>query len=213
MNPNGEFAVAAGPPALVEFLSDPGIDRYRFSAEIRQEGFLGNSIIGLYFGHQSFPIPDGMAHVFGYLRFSDYGPMAIQHRDPDGKVKGMAALDHLCLMFPVATGRDYAAYYGRNLPYELPDQTKLPPGPWRRLVIEAEPGKVRAQFEGRALREYSLPQSWADEKLLEIYPALKGTPITLTNRGGLGLYVTGGEAVIRNCRIEPFSQPGIKGAK
>ena len=48
---DGQFHVAAGRPALLELLTDPEIDSFRIHAEIRQDGFLSDAIVGVYYVH------------------------------------------------------------------------------------------------------------------------------------------------------------------
>jgi len=201
---DGVFAVAAGRPALVELLADPGIDRYRLSAEVRQDGALGDASVGLYVGHQPVRGPHVDAEVFAHLRFSDLGRQAGQAPGPNGERRSVAALDHLCLVPPVAVGRDWIYHNGPQAFYRPPDP-KAQPAPWRELRVAVTPQEIRAWFDREELGDYPLPlaAAWAGA-LPAVRREFAEAVVPITGRGGLGLYVSGGQASIRNCRIEPL---------
>jgi hypothetical protein len=72
-------------------------------------------------------------------------------------------------------------------------------------VIEVRPDVLRASFAGLELKDYptSLARPWADG-LPAKRPRLAGRAVAVTPRGGLGLYVAGGEASVCDFRIEPI---------
>lgn len=208
--PDGTFTVAAARQSLIELIADPGVDRFRLSAEVRENGFLGDAAFGVYFAHEEFDHPDGPAHVFAVVQFSDYGPLAVQYLPP-GSPPGTAPqslceLSHRCIDDPVLTAKDYANRTGPTRPYPPPDPTAPLPGPWRLIEIEATPGSTRATFAGLALKEYpnGLSQPWAD-LLPQKRARLSERKVRIGSRGGIGLYVSGGEASVRNVRLQPLA--------
>lgn len=203
LNSEGVFFVAAGSPALVELLTDPGTDRYRISAEIRQDGFLGDAMVGVYFGHSVTRTKTGDVHVFALLRFSDLGSQAEQIKEADQPSKSLVGLDWLCLVSPVTTGKDWRRRNGTSREY-VPPGPYHPPGPWRQIAIEVQPEQFRATFDNLPLRDFQQKPivSWTKQELPKLVPQLVGHEVNATPRGGIGVIVHGAEVSVRNVRIE-----------
>jgi eukaryotic-like serine/threonine-protein kinase len=201
---DGYFAAAGGRVTLVELLPDPELDRFRITAEARELGNISDiAEVGVYFSHQVAPTARGASHVFGYLGFADFSPLAEREKDIRGNPIRQARLRYACFTPPVAAGSDWSTYRGPYLSY--PPPPPVPPGPWRRLEIEVTPEVVRASFDGVAFREHPVSNSqvWADALPLT-REQREGLRVTLSPRGGVGLYVYGCEAAFRNVRIGPL---------
>jgi hypothetical protein len=203
---DGVFAVAAARPALVELHSDPGIDRFRLSADVRQDGGMGEVAVGLYWGHSHAKHDGRDVHLFGRLQFSDFGLLAALTPEPlDSRLTSRARMGYLCLVTPLSAGSDWNTYDGHGLPYEPPRPNTPPPGPWRPIQIDVTPNLIRGSFEARPVGDRDLDgvQDWLNA-LPMFRPRLKGLALTASPRGGVGLYVYGCEASFRNVRIEPL---------
>jgi hypothetical protein len=200
--PDGAFAVdsGAGRPALIELLDDPGIDRYRFSVDVREDEGYGESYAGLYYAAQVVPTDAGPVHLFGRLRFTELDPAA------DGWVR----LDHCRLTPPGTTGANWASHFGSLKTYPAPQPGAPPAERWHRLAVNVTETGARAEFDGFPggpnldSYDFRLAQSWVRSP-----PAIPtGATSYRANvipRGGLGLFVFSCRASFRNARVEPGS--------
>jgi serine/threonine-protein kinase len=201
---DGVLAVSAQRLGLVELLPDPVRDRYRFRVAVRQDTWLTPaSRAGLYCLHQASNDEKGTLH-----HFVDLGVMEddvdLKNSDPRRAVDepGQRANRRLtaiaCFLRkagepPVVNGNKLVGQLGFETDGPLAGGTE----PWRELVVEVTPDKVRALFGNREVglidRRGTLNSDWS---WLSIRPAAP--------RGGLGVYVIGGSASFRFGVIEPL---------
>jgi serine/threonine-protein kinase len=203
----GEGVALHGQPfTLLELLPDPGVDHFRFAAEVRHDesGFVGGEV-GLFFGLRELATPNGKRLYFYYLSFNDLVDLS---RDaPPG----------------VPTGNPFGLY-----PFCRPKEETIPPGPtlkagstlclfppalagggkgpWRRLVVELGLQEVQVSWDGRKAPTFSrtaLVQSGL-AMLRNEWPGLDLQPENLRLRGGLGVFVYKSEATFRQVRVEPL---------
>jgi hypothetical protein len=202
------FVAAAGRPALVELLTDPGVDSFRLSAEVREDGYWSDAYLGLYYAHQVVRTPGDDGHIFGCLRFADRGNQARHQVGDDGVPRGAVAIDHVCLTGPAIIADDWVSANGVTRLYPTPPTYLEGPGPWRKVTIDVTPAVVRGQFDGLAVGDFLQTEvaSWA-KVLPRLQPKLGGRRVAVSPRGGVGIYVHGCEASVRNCRVEPLPAP------
>ena len=76
-------------------------------------------------------------------------------------------------------------------------------GPWRSVSVEINSELFRGWFDQLPLGDYVQLSATAWAKVLPVLDArLRGHDITLSPRGGIGVYVHGGEVSVRNFRVE-----------
>jgi serine/threonine-protein kinase len=211
---DGPLALSTSEIGLLELVSHPPIDRYRFSAEVQQitrvadYGQLG---IGLYFAHSKHPTAHGAQHCFCILSFDDIlKPLRADPRKgrPDNEVVLETKL--YC---------ETKKQQGRINPlYASNAKTFLPAGSmksWRRLTVEVTPTLIRAKWANDVVCE--LPSAEVlrrSHRQMATLVKILGDKVDWENvrpefspRGGLGLYVHRCSAYFRNVRIEPLG-PG-----
>jgi uncharacterized protein YjiS (DUF1127 family) len=204
---DGTFSVAAGAPVLLELLADVGIERYEVSAEIRQDGYFGTALLGLYFGHRFTPDDRGGVHSVGLLQFSDFGPW-VTADDLATKPTSLAMLTYCFLVPPLASGKDSACCSGPWVRYEPHDGSGRPPGTWRHVSVRVTPAAVTGRFDGQPVKEFRTADIRSNAgALFETRARLAGKPVTVATSGGIGIHVRDCEASVRNVCVRLVSDP------
>jgi hypothetical protein len=92
---DGFFFVHSGTVSLLELVTDPQLERYRFRAEVCQGFASPAGSVGVYLGHSKHPSPVGEWHCFLRLNFADWGKQAV---DSQGGPKARVELKalHFC---------------------------------------------------------------------------------------------------------------------
>jgi serine/threonine-protein kinase len=206
---DGMFRVNGVRPVLVELLPDPRTDRFRFTAEVREESHYGDGDLGIYYAHQLLATAAAEGHLFGYLGFADRGLKAEQFRDAQGQPERRAALKHFYYAEPGPPLGRWHTLNGGYRRYKPPPAGPNRPIPWRKLSVEVTPEEVTAQFDDIRLNAFprAWVKDWTKKALPRAYPDLQDLPLQTGPRGGLGLYVNDCLASFRNCRIEPLGSP------
>jgi hypothetical protein len=200
---------------LLELVSDPGRDRYRYSVEVRHDEFGGQgSEVGLYFGFRPGAADPAGAH-FGYytLSFADRGNLAWSEKDQAGQFVSRAEVRGRIY----CKGRHLEEALGKHLPFR-PTDNNAGPGRWVRLTIEVSPAEVAAfwqcgdepqhlidripaaQFEVRlnAIRKRFLTRVGLE--------GLAAIPTEYRPRAGMGLFVFSGKASFRRVELTPLAE-------
>jgi serine/threonine protein kinase len=138
--------------SLLELLPDPGIDRYRLTADVRflftkvalgpdgKPHPLGEpaTLVGLYVGHAARATADGRpAHFTLAVTFMD-------HLTPEVRAAGITQASaqlrtSLILLHPNAVPEDLTAGVGRSIRFP---PVENPPGAWRRVRVDVSPAGV-----------------------------------------------------------------------
>lgn len=200
LNPDGTFAVDSGPgqPALIELLDDPGKNRYRFSAEVRQDEGDFEAEVGLYFSAQAVQTDAGPIYLFGRLKYPDldFGPGLT-----------LVALEYCRLIPPGTTGDCWSVKHGAGKPFQVQQPGALPGRQWRSVSVEVSDAGARGFFDGlpgdRVVGDLSFARSqqWATNQPAVVPPTTR-FQVNVIPRGGMGLFVNGCRASFRNARVE-----------
>jgi serine/threonine-protein kinase len=208
------FAIQSLDEAFVELLPDPMVERYRFSAEVRQdkpdEAHVGR--VGVYFYHHAYESASAYRPFHALrLEFADENFLQGMPLPPAGRVQLMATL----IVAPAGSTEKSPAF-------GLGSQDFSPgtgfPGPWRKLVVEVRPDK-NLQFWwdektkklvplGKGLNaeglKYVTNELQKDADKLKDLPSAPRTIEAIQPRSGLGLYAFRSKASFRNVAIEPL---------
>jgi serine/threonine-protein kinase len=190
------FRMQSWTTSLLELLPGIPIQRFRFAAEISHRDGKPQGEVGIYFGHHE---TQG-AHFFGSLTFHDVEDLAT--------VPGHPSL-------PGNPARFYIGmFHARN---DSLDAVQLsihyfkPAGrsnsSWRRLVIDVTPTSIQPFWDDNpeATGSFSpVELRAAATRLLSPHPELAGLDADIDTQGGLGLYLSEGEASFRNVVIQPL---------
>jgi serine/threonine-protein kinase len=195
---------------LQELTSDPKVDRYVFSAQVRHDDAPGNSRVGIYFGYRDRLTAGGRQSGFYTLSFADRGPAARVRRGPGGKPESLVSLRST--FFELRKGLDWVP--GRAVGRERIFQPALPQipasAPWRELRVKVtrtgvevfwrdENGKFD-RFSTVSVKE--LERSFRLLKRAE--PGMAAISTAFRPRSGLGLYIYRGQASFRHIKVEPL---------
>ncbi len=201
---DGLLQLSSLAPGLFEMLDDPGIPAYQVVVEMRQVSFNSNfADTGLYFGHDEHQTPEGRQHFTGRATFADLGKLASAYADETGRP---CSRFNLSLHYEGTSAAQPFQSLRRWGPYRSysPDCPAQGPGPWRNLVLDVGPEKVRARWETDTLalnlRDEQVPFVAA---LNRNFPELKPLRIELTCRRPVGLYLCSGSIQIRRFFIGP----------
>jgi hypothetical protein len=210
--PGTKFALRSTGFAVAEFLPDPGIDRYRVRAELRQDLKTKHPVpdlpgreaaspfarVGLVIGHARVDAGDGaVAHALLLVGFRE--PDAGEPADSMG-VTDYAMLDEP-LRPPVGSH-----HFGTEIPFP-PAEGDEPP--WRVLEVEVRPTGITVRHDGRsASRSVSDIHICMSDRVDAITrertgKAALGLP-KWHPRLPLGVWVSESQLSVRNVIIEPL---------
>lgn len=209
---------------LLELLSDPMTDRYRLTAEIRDDtpsGFFNpdfpkdeNRIIGLYCGHRHALIPNvGEVHRFLSVHLTDR--MLPDDTQVGRPHRHRARCEITTVTRPLK--EDAEGFQVSEFGAVRFDPAEQMPRPWRKIRIEVTPETVEAYWEGEKGSERF--GRWSATDLDRIYqhwpPAAfsipDGTPLPgvlrWVPRSPLGVFARGTPVSVRNVVVEPLPIP------
>jgi serine/threonine protein kinase len=188
----------------LELLPAPHTAHYRFSAEVRHDAAIPSfqePEVGVYFGFTEW----GKGFSWCELTFADQGfspPNLFVPAPPSPK-----SFVHLNIRTVASPGLEFARELGHPAIHEpfTPDSA-VQGGErhWRRLAVEISPETVVVFWEGKRLAEIPWHELQFPEKLVPPGTPVPQPPLTLGPNGGIGLYLSQGEASYRNVVLEPL---------
>lgn len=216
---DGTFGFLNRLDTLLELMPDPGIDRYRISAEVRQleavsqrEGApLTGYSVGVYFGYDFQLAPDGVRiHSFSSVAAADYRP------NPAGPVPGEITYhDHLVVQ-PRLVGRGGCSMDVAHVPS---DPVAMLPGPWRHFEVELTPDRIRVDFGQPFGKTVEHDSDAIQARIVALQTKLLTPPLSRFVQGvGLpawsprrpfGLRVVGASTAVRNVVVTPLPLPQL----
>jgi serine/threonine-protein kinase len=212
---DGTFAIQSLDQAFVELLPDPIVERYQFSAEVRQDKpeVTGVGRVGVYFGRHTYETASAY-RPFHVLRL-EFADEDLSHNPPPLPPTSRLGLMGCLVVAPPGSPEQVPAvgFGGHDF-----SPAKKFPGPWRKLVVEVRPDKILPFWwdektkklaplghglnaEGLKFVTKSLRQE-ADK--LKDLPSAPRTIEPIRPRSGLGLYAFRSKASFRNVVIEPL---------
>jgi serine/threonine-protein kinase len=194
---DGSFSVTAFELGLVELLSDPQVERYRFSAEVRQDkGEKRSDRVGIYFAHTQRTTAGGQVmHEFCGLNFDELHP-------PGPGSKSANSMRFIIRRYAELTKVPIdRTIYGSGWDQLFVRQ----PHTWRKIAVEVSPERIKAFWENQLVGELSrIELMKLAEDLISEPVALEDLKPDLPARGALGLYVFGATASFRSVVVEPL---------
>jgi hypothetical protein len=208
------FAFQSLDEAFVELLPDPTVERYRFSAEVRHDkpdmAHVGR--VGVYFGRQIYETGSTYRPFHALrLEFADENIWQQPGPPPTGRLGLMG-----CLIVAPPGGTDKIPAVGLGS-HDFSPAAGLP-GPWRKLVVEVHPDRIRWYWWNEKTKKLELVQQglnaeglkFVTKSLQQAADNLKNVPsaprtiAAFQPRSGLGLYAFRSKASFRNVVIEPL---------
>jgi hypothetical protein len=187
----------------LELVPAPHAAHYRYSAEVRHDGAIpgmGQAEVGIYFGFNEW----GKGFSWCELTFADQGFTDPKLFDPAPPPESVV---HLKVRS--AAGPNFESQY--ELAHPAVHESFLPDSAveggerhWRRLAVEVSSESVVVFWEGKRLAEVPWEELQFPEKLVPPGTPVPQPPLTLGPNGGIGLYLSQGEAAYRNVVIEPL---------
>lgn len=196
----------------MDLLSDPGIDRYRFTIDMRQVGTGRHPVIGYYFCRHNIGPEEKPSSLMISVTHHDIDTID-EIKTPEQKANAQygksiytaaAELIHL----PLSSNSHYLGRFGKA---NLNDTEK-----WRTMGVEVTPERITLLFSDEAgqlipkktienhseqIRNLNISMSTAME---QYYPQMNVKAEHYHIRGGIGLYVSQAIAEFRNAFIEPL---------
>jgi serine/threonine-protein kinase len=165
--PGAPLRISARDEAIALLIPDPGVDRYRLRASIRQDRLAnevdhtlppGMSRAGLVIGHASVPIDSNWsAHVLTGIQFSDFDPAGLPGVvPPDNRVTVQAIVYAQAPLVPL---RSTLVPLGRlPLAPAVPDARD-----WQDFIVDVGTDGIRIQHDRREtwIATVSLREGWA----------------------------------------------------
>jgi serine/threonine-protein kinase len=198
------FSFAGFQFGRLKLLRSPQATRYRFSAEVRHEGSVDQSKVGIYFAYKSVVVGQHLERYWCELTFADLGSLAGSVRGPEQRRQrprySTVALT-VRRFADLVPGIDSTRFTPVRKEYLDEGQT---PTPWRRIGVEVTPEKIRAFWRDELIGELPLAM------LLQLGRSMPRDPVGLNPQfefapdGALGLYVFRGQAAFRNVVVEPL---------
>jgi serine/threonine-protein kinase len=211
LNPgDGSFFFQTDTTSLLELVPDPGLERYRFRAEVRHDkdpSWVGEA--GIYFGHESYPIPSGVAHCFLSVGFTDSFLSKNVTPIGAGKVLHFTTLKFRYVQaLGLKPGIGSQPFLGTRQYYELP-KLRADEIPWRLLTLDVTPETIRAYWN-----ESNKPFCVMSRREIEKYanhalseqPGAAGLRYEFRPRSALGLYSDQSRVSFRNVVLSPLPE-------
>jgi serine/threonine-protein kinase len=212
--PDGTFAALNRFDTLLELLPDPGIDRYRITAQVRQydstavrERGITSYHVGIYFGYHFQMTGDGTrVHTFSSLDVADYEP------DPVTPFPAQIVYSDRLVVHPQLLGR---GGHTEILDDARCSPARTLPGPWRDLEVEVTPDRIKAVFgktvehdaAGIAARTASLRKTLVTPPMNQYQYVLGVKLPDWSPRRALGLRFHGTTIAVRNFIVTPLPIP------
>jgi hypothetical protein len=189
---DGTFTFGSFDLALLELLPVAPPAGYRLTAEVQHVDKANGSRVGVFFLHNLLSSPEGPEYLHGEFTFNE---------DPDPKKRRIGF--QLRRQRPAGPAAQFPRTSG---PLDKPLREAPPKDPWRRLVVEVRPDRLRALLDKEAIQDLSADLLGKYQKpLFDFRPAPASFPPY--PQGGLGLLVFRGAASFRNVRVEPLPGP------
>jgi serine/threonine-protein kinase len=218
--PDGAFSVHAFDAALLELLPRVPIDRYRLCATLRHLRSGEEGEVGLFVGRKGYATAEGAVYLFVRLAFNDVVSaadyvQALNRRLPPDAALPVPAGNMLALKANLY-GREKTTSPGDNLT-TLAHEDCIQPGRFARpagrdVVLEVTPERLRVFWDGGVAPALDVPARQVQVALAghlaalgPKHPELAGVDPAFDPRGGLGLAVTDGAAIVRSVRVEPLT--------
>jgi serine/threonine-protein kinase len=185
------FALSANTSAILELMAEPPWLTYRFEAEIRQE--TGQQLLsGIYIGHTLEGSENGLLHFLIPIWFADQGELfgrcecsLARYGDPgDDQELQAHAFGSLDSFQPALLAK------GKEMP-------------WRQLAFEVTPQEIRAFLNNKLIATVTERDFQGSLGILQKASNSSVPKIAFPPRGGIGLYLRGGEASFRNAILTP----------
>ena len=206
---NEPFALATLAMGLMKLLPDPETDGYRFRAEVRHDEAVEGSLVGIYFGYRTDPIPTGVAHYWCTVEFADRGLHAGTSWPRGQELKVPPTFNKVAMIIhrtlePQAGHRSISTpLFWTYAPAPLKGAT-----PWRQVAVEVKRGKIRILWEGKMIPDGEISFDKLNAHINMACAPIDGgklqTPFKFAPRGALGLYVNRAKASFRNVAVEPL---------
>jgi serine/threonine protein kinase len=187
-------------PALVELLSSPPVDRFRFEVEVQEPGT--SQAAGIFLGYHRMLVASRPEHWFCEFSYAEQNRFLLKI---GGKVKCARAevILRRCSPQPGLPGRPFNSRRGVSAPKSFAAQ----PGSWRRLAVEVTPEMISFFWDKDLLPFNIVHRATAMEKyrnrLAKMGPPLDNLP-RIPGRGGLGLLCERGTARFRAPVFRPM---------
>jgi serine/threonine-protein kinase len=214
----------SGGMTLLELLPDPGISRYRVSAEVLQErgdpipngGVRSESTVGLYFGYATYPGPTGWQFhslfVVPYTDLSELPAPALRGIKPKPT---QSIVQFSSLLLAAHPDRNPNTHWDRtgNVPF-TPDPRHKWPGQWRRVEFEITPERIRTLWAESPTAAPQLVHELTEKEMVEWCDRMAQSSamdvpgfhvITVWNpRLPFGIFCDRSTVAFRNVTIEPL---------
>jgi serine/threonine-protein kinase len=206
--PDGTFRVHAQDTSLLELLTDPQTDQYRFVVKVRHDKS-NPGRVGIYFGHQSFPVDQEI--IQSYIRTSFDGlrgmPQAVVQLgtnipQPSTKVK---------VAFDIYAERQNRPIINESMAFDAGPSfatTAEDESLWHELEVTISSQGIQTKWDGQpfvsAKPRIKKPISDLTEMTKKKHLFATGILPDFVPRGGLGLYVYHGSASFCSASICPL---------
>jgi serine/threonine-protein kinase len=185
------FVLSAGSSAILELMAEPPWPSYRFEVENRQEA--GQQLLsGIYIGRTDSGSENGILQFLIPIWFAD-----------QGELFGPCECSLARYGDPADDQELQAHAFGSLESFQPAILAKAKVMPWRRLAFEVTPQEIRAFLDNKPIATITDGDVQGALRILQ-NPSKEPVPkIAFPPRGGLGLYLRGGEASFRNATLTP----------
>lgn len=205
------FSVSTTELAMLELLNDPGVDHFRFQAEIRHFAGQDHFPVGVMFFHQIVPREGQALHTYTTLGYSDHFDALADYWRAE-KLLGMPVPPPPPLGNPVEMHShilraDFTRGFLANGPIEFFRPAVPGPAPWRKLSVESDGKAVVCAFDGKPLESIEISELLVRARRSnQANPLLSAAEVenAFSGKLGLGLFVHKGEAQFKNIIVEPI---------
>jgi hypothetical protein len=191
LDPSEAFAFECSNNGLLELLSDPQTDAYRYAAEINVKFVpYGRPEAGIYFAYGL----EQELRVFCMLTFSDHaGGAPSAPNDEDRYAE-----------FSLRACPDVLNWHSRHMARRA-IRSQLPLSEhWHKVSVVVTPERVQLFWEDELISEISRADFLAEAtRFFMTPPGLPGEP-RYRPRGALGIYLREGQAAFRRVTVEPL---------
>jgi hypothetical protein len=202
-----KFASTVRDFALLTLMPDPGTERYRLTARLRQLPYsgkgddVGESAVGLFWGYRESVFGDGVkARAFMALRYSEVQPNPAKVRKTY-----LSQFDIGQVELPLNQWPYISKLGGPSCPLDFVPQL---PGPWRELTADVSAGEVTLHLPDgpRTLRAADLTAA-GSELEQKMRATADGRELGLQNwspRSPIGVYVDRSRVAVERFVIGPI---------
>jgi hypothetical protein len=184
---------------LLELLPHVPCSAYHIRAEVQYDRALGHGHMGIYCAYRGEKdVDQARHHYFFALDFNEAGsgPQAPPKPGP-GFFRANLGLWHYLERNPGPLRSD-----NHGIDHQKVARYPIGNKPWRKLGIVITPKQVEANWEDQPLGQ----GRWTWAELAERDELKQFVPL-VDRQGGLGLFVIGSQAYVRNVTVEPLTPP------